>query len=130
MPRELARDVILVALLTPLPTDSTDPGDRNAAESRAALIEAALIQHGHLTAPGGGGPTLAEVEDVARWLADQSMFARYTMDGGWKRLLASNADVNVAAAKALVHAATDDDKAAIVHAKALLATYNPGAGRG
>lgn len=95
-----------------------DPGR---VEAQAALVVAALIEHGHLPDPTHPAETtLGEVEDVARWLANRSRFARYTTPGGWNRIMASEVDVNVAATKAHREAPSDGERQAVLEAKAVL----------
>lgn len=85
-----AHDVILAALAIDAPPSL---------EMQASLIEAALVEHGHLPHPDQPA-TQDDVDRVARWLAERSMHPRYTMEDGWKRLLESAPDVHVAHAAA------------------------------
>ena len=107
MPDPTARDVILACLAQTIPAT-----DRPDVEDRADLIVAALVQHGHLPQPHVTGLSDADADQIAEWLGNASQFARYTSDDldgnpGWHRILDSDADVNVAAAKALMLAPTD-----------------------
>lgn len=125
MPAPSARDVIVAALATYLP-----PTDRPDVEDRADIVVGALIQHGHLPAPDPGPTRRADMEELAQWLAERSQFARYTVEAGdstppgWHRIMASSADVNVAAAKALAVAPTDDSRDEIARAKWLLLRWH------
>lgn len=82
-----AHDVILAALaINNVPSVDT----------HARLIEAALIEHGHLP-PHEQEMTRADVEKVAQWLAERSMHPRYVMVAdGWHRLMESASDVHLA----------------------------------
>ena len=103
-----AHDVVRAVLATRLPHPSASPDDR------ATLIVAALIEHGHLPRPDHTHtPTADDVEEFAQWLAERSQFPRYTTPDGWRRIIASPTDVNVATAKALVLAA-DDEEAGLI----------------
>lgn len=121
-----ARDIIVVALTVPLPAREDE---QVRVAERAALIEAALIEHGHLPKPYTA-PTDEEVEDTARWLATESQFPRYTVEAGpdtppgWRRLMASTTDVNVAAAKALTLAVTDAYRDDVIRAKHTLLAWH------
>ena len=100
-PSPSALDVVRAVLATHLPP-AASPDDR------AHLIVAALIEHGHLPRPEHT-TTPEDIEEFAQWLAEQSQFPRYTTPDGWRRIVASTADVNVATAKALTFAATDEE---------------------
>lgn len=113
-----ARDVVLAALSVVLP-----PRDRPDIEDRADLIVAALREHGHLPTEQHVA-SLADVEDVARWLAAESRFARYITADGWRRIMQSDADVNVAATYANTHAFTDDERQAVGEAKSVLLRWH------
>lgn len=97
-----AYDVVLAALAQPLPP--VEP-ERPQTEARARLVVAALIAHGHLPDPNTDTePSLADVEAQARWLAAASRHPRYLVEDGWRKVMASDADVNVAAAAAAKYA--------------------------
>jgi hypothetical protein len=90
-----AHAVITAALAQPL------PGDQQDVHQRAVLIEAALIQHGHLPEPQGAAqaPSQDEVEEIARWLAERGAHPRHVVvEDGWKRLIESPVDVDLAGA--------------------------------
>jgi hypothetical protein len=67
-------------------------------QDRAALIEQSLSEYG-LLAPvqEREGET---VEELAQWLAEVSQFPRYTVADGWKRILQSEADIDIATVNA------------------------------
>ena len=112
------RDVVLASLAVTIP--ASDP-ERPDVEQRADLIVAALIQHGFLHV-SSTEPTRDEVHDVARWLADASRHPRYVAVDGWRKLLESDADVEVAAHAALRNASQREAED-IGHAKRTLLTY-------
>jgi hypothetical protein len=67
---------------------------------RAELVEDALIAYGYLPEPVEVSKFNAE--ETARWLAERTGFPRYALVAdGWRRLLESEADVELAAAKAI-----------------------------
>lgn len=69
-------------------------------DAQAALVWDALVSSGVLTAQQPATePTQDEVEEVAKYLARESRFVRYS-DDGWRMLLDSETDVRVAHAKA------------------------------
>lgn len=105
-------DVIREALLQPIPCPNCSsmktcrcmPQRAKRLEIRAGVIHGALVAAGLLATPQQA-PAEAEMEDVARFLARESRFVRYydpddPSDEGWRQLLASPADVDLAAAKA------------------------------
>lgn len=113
MPTHTARDVIVAALSTPLPCPTcgrvetcrcaTRPG-HTLIEERAALIEAALLQHGIIPTPSAE-PTQEDVNEAAMVLAARSRHPRYTLTtDGWRKLLQATADVRLAATTAEQHA--------------------------
>lgn len=97
------REVIVAALAVALPCPSCGkaevcrcikPAGYSHVEERAKLVEAALLERGLLAGPTGE-LTRDDVEQMARWLADQSEHPRYWGEG-WRRLLESEVDVDVA----------------------------------
>lgn len=76
-------------------------------EARARLIVEALALFGHL-------PPLEEEgafdpEEVAQWLAERSGFPRYTQaEDGWRKILESERDVELAAIKAMQRVPSDE----------------------
>lgn len=127
-------EVIREALLKPVPCptcSSTKPcrclvNRTVRIDVQAAMIAADLTNEGLLPAPAPGGPTLADLEEVAQFLAMESRFVRYydeddPNDEGWRVLLTSPTDIDVAVAKA--KARNEGDKAvteAIVRGRRLL----------
>lgn len=102
------QDVIREALLQPVPCPNcshTKPCrclvDRPArVEAQVDVVHTALVDAGLLTTPEqAAGPTLAEIEEVAKFLAGESRFIRYS-DGDWLMLTISEPDVETAYAKA------------------------------
>lgn len=76
------------------------PERRPETEVRAELVEDALITYGYLPEPVEVSKFNAE--ETARWLAERTGFPRYALVAdGWRRLLESEADVELAAAKAI-----------------------------
>lgn len=69
-------------------------------DARANLVHVALVEHGLLATPEqAAGPTQEEIEEVAKFLARESRFIRYS-DDDWQMLMTSAADVETAYAKA------------------------------
>jgi hypothetical protein len=69
-------------------------------EAKANIVWDALVSSGVLTAQQPATElTQAEIEEVAKYLAHESRFVRYS-DDGWRMLLTSETDVRVAHAKA------------------------------
>lgn len=95
--------------------------------AHAELVVAALVEHGHLPRPAQA-PSRDEVEELARWLAGASRFPRYTVEGGWQRIMAADADVNVAAAYAARNCATDAEREDVSVAKGVLLRWLSGGG--
>lgn len=128
-----ARDVILAALSTVLPCPKCGRTEkcrclvkdaRPQIDRRADLVVAALIEHGHLPSPDAPVGE-REVEDVAKWLAAESRHPRYTaVEDGWRRLMTSDADVEVAAANAQRYATTDGDMGSVKSAKGVLLRWH------
>lgn len=58
-------------------------------------------------------PTEADYEAMARWLADRSSFPRYLVQDGWRRLLESDRDVDLAHSKASARYGQSDEAAAV-----------------
>lgn len=122
------RDVIVAALAVALPCpvcgrEATcrciKPAGYSATEERATLIEAALIEHGHL-APPERPATEQDIDDAARWLADKSRHPRYVdVEEGWRKLLESSADVELACACA-ARSASQSDVETIARVRGLL----------
>lgn len=81
------------------------PADYSATVERALLIESALVHYGFLP-----NPEEAEfnAEEVAQWLAERSGFPRYTMQDGWRKLLESEPDVEVATINAIRRVPTSE----------------------
>lgn len=105
-------EVIMAALAADLPEGTL--------HDRALLIEAALVEHGHLPEPHREA-TLADVEEVCRWLADQSRHPRYVLvHEGWRKILASDADLTLAGMRALGNAANEADRDSVHHAVAVV----------
>lgn len=74
--------------------------DDTAEQTRADLALVALVDSARLAAMGE--PDDSEVEEVAEWLAEQSDHPRYCqVKDGWRKLLTSTADVEVAYAAAV-----------------------------
>lgn len=105
--RVAARDVIVAALAQrpPCPVCAAvttcrcaTPEGYSRTDAQAELIERALITYGHLPEPHVEDPF--DPEEVAHWLAERSGFARYIVEDGWKRLMESDRDVELAAFKA------------------------------
>ena len=105
------RDVIVAALATPLD---------GSIEERAQLIEAALIEHACLPNPDAPASPV-DVDRAARWLAERSLFPRYTPDmgGEWRKVLESARDVETAYAYAARNA-SQSDADALMGVKSLL----------
>lgn len=112
------------ALLQPVPCPNcgsertcrclVDPAARIDAQSH--IIWVALVENGSIVdQEQAAGPTEADMEQVAQYLAQQSRFARYAGEG-WRMLLTSDVDVSVAFAKA--KAATDGSEKAVTDALA------------
>ena len=130
-----ARDVILAALAQALPCPvcgRTDPcrclrpADYSPTAERATLIEQALILYGHLPQPEGEAVAFDAIE-TAQWLADRSGFPRYTqVHEGWRRIIESEADVELATIKALQRVPTDEVEMVKAAKAALLAWHQAG----
>lgn len=111
-----AQQVVVAALAAPVPCAAcgrTEPcrcyvpdAAAGRIERQAAVVVAALREYGHLAPEQTEPPplTLAEVHETARWLATESRHPRYTTEGGWQRIMQSEADVDVAFAQAARHA--------------------------
>jgi hypothetical protein len=83
-------------------------------DAQAEMVQVALAEHGLLVDQDQpAGPTGTEMEEVAKFLAEQSRFARYAGEG-WRMLLDSDVDVNVAFTKA--KAATEGSEKAVTEA--------------
>lgn len=114
IPEHPPEAVVKAALMHPVPCATCGSGFAcdctvsGSAEYRlnwqADLIVQALHQEGHLTTGQPDEPQ--SIEDLARWLAEESMHARYFDQTGadpdrWRVLLESVGDVTVAHAAAL-----------------------------
>lgn len=90
--------VIVAALAQPLPDQPDGQHEHAAVEARATLIEQSLIATGHLPAPA---QEMSEAQrrdaatKAAQTLAAASRHPRFTMEGGWERLLDPQGDSNV-----------------------------------
>lgn len=104
-----AHDVIAAALVVALPCPvcgraetcrCARPEAHSLTSERATLIEAALVEHGHL-APASRAATQEDFDEAAMYLAARSRHPRYTQTSdGWGKLLQSEADVEMAYAQA------------------------------
>jgi hypothetical protein len=106
--------VIREALLQPVPCPNCEKtvacrclvGRALRVEAQARVVADALVQAGMLPDPQQpDAPTDADLEQVARFLAQESRFVRYydqndPADDGWKALLTSEYDVETAYDKA------------------------------
>lgn len=102
------------------------PLDYSETHERADLIEQALILYGYLPKPddGSGG---FDAEETAQWLANRSGFARYTqVEEGWRRLVEAEADVELAAIKAMKRVPSDEVEMVKAARAALLAWHEAG----
>jgi len=98
------------------------PDDYSPTETRAVLIEQALMHYGHLDRPEQSDAF--DPEEAARWLADRSGFPRYVgVEDGWHRLLEAEIDVELAAVKAMQRVASED-VALVRAAKAALLAWH------
>jgi hypothetical protein len=98
------------------------PPEYSATSERATLIEQALIHYGYLPDPKPL-PVFDEVE-TAQWLAERSGFARYTqVKDGWRRLIESEIDVEIATTNALRRVPTDEVEIVKAAKAALLAWH-------
>lgn len=111
--------VIREALLQPVPCPNCSSvkacrclvGRPERVDARSQMILDLLIARGVIVVQDQPSePTVVEMEEVARFLAEQSRFARYAGEG-WRMLLTSEADVSVAFAKA--KAATEGSEKAV-----------------
>lgn len=118
-----ARQVIVAALAVPVP----DEGPEGRVERQAALIEAALIQHGHLPDPHAAttGLTEDEVVEVAKWLARASRHPRYAEDG-YTMLMSSERDVAMAGHQAEQRAMDSEAVQQIARARQVLLAWIDG----
>jgi hypothetical protein len=114
--------VIREALLQPIPCPKCSStkacrclvGRAARIDAQAEMVQVALAEHGLLVDQGQpAAPTGTEMEEVAKFLAEQSRFARYAGEG-WRMLLDSDVDVNVAFTKA--KAATEGSEKAVTEA--------------
>lgn len=108
------KDVIREALLRPVPCPTCSstktcrcmPQRAARLETRVQFVHDALKDAGLLPDQHQAVvPTVAEMEEVARFLAKESRFVRYydpddLEDAGWRALMASEHDVETAYAKA------------------------------
>lgn len=127
-----ARDVIVAALAVPLPCPlcgraevcrCAKPKGYSPTEERAALIEAALIEEGHLTV-AAREPTQTDLDEAAMYLAARSRHPRYTqVEDGWRKLLDAEADVTMAYHQATKHAPQSEQEP-LSRAKSLLMTFH------
>jgi len=108
VPEHPPQAVIKAALMHPVPcktcgnvmhnpADMDTPHDQGDVDYRldwtAQLIVDALTEHGHLASSTDQEP--APIEDVAKWLAEQSGHARYLYGDTWKTLLDPATENNV-----------------------------------
>lgn len=123
------REVVVAALAVPLPCPACGraeacrcirPEGWSATEARADLVVAALIEHGHLPDPDPRAVTPEDLERAAQWLAKASRHPRYE-ETGWRKILQSEADVEMASAQAERWGASD--KATLAEVRALLLAH-------
>lgn len=127
-----ARDVIVAALAVPLPCPvcgraetcrCVKPEGYSLTEERATLIEAALVQEGHLRAPAAE-VSQADLDEAAMYLAARSRHPRYTQtEDGWRKLFQAEPDVEMAYHHATKNAPQSEQEP-LSRAKNLLVTFH------